>query len=188
MNIIVMMDETGCIGIDDDQPVRLQEDLARFKKFTNHKIVVCGRKTVSTFPDQAPLKNRSTIVVSKTLNKAHFLMYPDRNVIVVSNPFEIIEMLKDINSSDIWVIGGASIYREFLPLVSRVYLTQVHTIFQRGITNTLNSHDMLNPTKVYFPINILDEQFERIESTEIEDIDIFTKRRYKTTFSEYIRL
>ena len=56
------------------------------------------------------------------------------------------------------------------------------------ITNTLNSHDMLNPTKVYFPINILDEQFERIESTEIEDIDIFTKRRYKTTFSEYIRL
>ena len=115
-------------------------------------------------------------------------MCSDRNVIVVSNPFEIIEMLKDVNSSDIWVIGGASIYREFLPLVSRVYLTQVHTIFQRGITNTLNSHDMLNPTKVYFPINILDEQFERIESTEIEDIDIFTKRRYKTTFSEYIRI
>ena len=188
MNMIVMMDDMGCIGINGDQPIHLNEDLKRFKEMTTGKTVVCGRKTVETFPDQIPLPNRSTIVISKTLSLATYLNATNRNVIIVRDPFDAVKLLKDINSSNVWVIGGASIYREFLPLVSRVYLTQVHTIFQRGITNTLNSHDMLNPTKVYFPINILDEQFERIESTEIEDIDIFTKRRYKTTFSEYIRL
>ena len=190
MNIIVMMDETGCIGIDDDQPVRLQEDLARFKKFTNHKIVVCGRKTISTFPDQVPLKNRSTIVVSKTLNKAHFLMCPDRNVIVVSNPFEIIEMLKDVNSSDIWVIGGASIYRELLPWTNRVFITQVHTKFRNSIIMPTENFESKNlaPNIAYFPINIIDQQFEIVETTNIDDYDRLTNKKYKTTFSEYVRL
>lgn len=189
MNMIVMMDDTGCIGINGDQPVHLNEDLKRFKEMTTGKTVVCGRKTVETFPDQLPLPNRSTIVISNTLNLLAYAGLHDRNAIIVNEPLTLIKLLKDINSSDVWVIGGASIYRELLPWTNRVFITQVHTKFVSGITTSMdNMQKMCASTKVYFPINIIDQQFEIVETTNIDDYDRLTNKKYKTTFSEYVRL
>ena len=189
MNMIVMMDDMGCIGINGDQPIHLNEDLKRFKEMTTGKTVVCGRKTVETFPDQLPLPNRSTIVISKTLSLASYLNATNRNSIIVRDPFEVVKLLKDVNSSNIWVIGGASIYRELLPWTNRVFITQVHTKFVSGITTSMdNMQKMCASTKVYFPINIIDQQFEIVESTNIDDYDRLTNKKYKTTFSEYVRL
>lgn len=189
MNMIVMMDDMGCIGINGDQPVHLNEDLKRFKEMTTGKTVVCGRKTVETFPDQLPLPNRSTIVISKTLSLASYLNATNRNVIIVRDPFEVVKLLKDVNSSNVWVIGGASIYKELLPWTNRVFITQVHTKFVSGITTSMdNMQKMCASTKVYFPINIIDQQFEIVETTNIDDYDRLTNKKYKTTFSEYIRL
>ena len=189
MNMIVMMDDTGCIGINGDQPVHLNEDLKRFKEMTTGKTVVCGRKTVETFPDQIPLPNRSTIVISKTLSLASYLNTTNRNSIIVRDPVEVVKLLKDINSSNVWVIGGASIYRELLPWTNRVFITQVHTKFVSGITTSMdNMQKMCASTKVYFPINIIDQQFEIVETTNIDDYDRLTNKKYKTTFSEYVRL
>ena len=188
MNMIVMMDDNGCIGINGDQPVHLNEDLKRFKEMTTGKTVVCGRKTVETFPDQLPLPNRSTIVISKTLSLASYLN-TNRKSIIVRDPFDVIKHLKDVNSSNIWVIGGASIYRELLPWTNRVFITQVHTKFVSGITTSMdNMQKMCASTKVYFPINIIDQQFEIVETTNIDDYDRLTNKKYKTTFSEYVRL
>ena len=189
MNMIVMMDDIGCIGINGDQPTHLNEDLKRFKEMTTRKTVVCGRKTVETFPDQLPLPNRSTIVISKTLSLASYLNATNRNVIIVRDPFDVVKLLKDVNSSNIWVIGGASIYRELLPWTNRVFITQVHTKFVSGITTSMdNMQKMCASTKVYFPINIIDQQFEIVETTNIDDYDRLTNKKYKTTFSEYVRL
>ena len=189
MNMIVMMDDMGCIGINGDQPVHLNEDLKRFKEMTTGKTVVCGRKTVETFPDQLPLPNRSTIVISKTLSLTSYLNTTNRNSIIVRDPFEVVKLLKDVNSSNIWVIGGASIYRELLPWTNRVFITQVHTKFVSGITTSMdNMQKMCASTKVYFPINIIDQQFEIVETTNIDDYDRLTNKKYKTTFSEYVRL
>ena len=189
MNMIVMIDDMGCIGINGDQPIHLNEDLKRFKEMTTGKTVVCGRKTVETFPDQLPLPNRSTIVISKTLSLASYLNTTNRNVIIVRDPFDVIKLLKDVNSSNIWVIGGASIYRELLPWTNRVFITQVHTKFVSGITTSMdNMQKMCASTKVYFPINIIDQQFEIVETTNIDDYDRLTNKKYKTTFSEYVRL
>ena len=189
MNMIVMMDDTGCIGINGDQPIHLNEDLKRFKEMTTGKTVVCGRKTVETFPDQLPLLNRSTIVISKTLSLTSYLNTTNRNSIIVRDPFEVVKLLKDVNSSNIWVIGGASIYRELLPWTNRVFITQVHTKFVSGITTSMdNMQKMCASTKVYFPINIIDQQFEIVETTNIDDYDRLTNKKYKTTFSEYVRL
>ena len=189
MNMIVMMDDMGCIGINGDQPVHLNEDLKRFKEMTTGKTVVCGRKTVETFPDQLPLPNRSTIVISKTLSLTSYLNITNRNSIIVRDPFEVVKLLKDVNSSNIWVIGGASIYRELLPWTNRVFITQVHTKFVSGITISMdNMQKMCASTKVYFPINIIDQQFEIVETTNIDDYDRLTNKKYKTTFSEYVRL
>ena len=189
MNMIVMMDDMGCIGINGDQPIHLNEDLKRFKEMTTGKTVVCGRKTVETFPNQLPLPNRSTIVISKTLSLASYLNATNRNVIIIRDPFDVVKLLKDVNSSNIWVIGGASIYRELLPWTNRVFITQVHTKFVSGITTSMdNMQKMCASTKVYFPINIIDQQFEIVETTNIDDYDRLTNKKYKTTFSEYIRL
>ena len=189
MNMIVMMDDMGCIGINGDQPIHLNEDLKRFKEMTTGKTVVCGRKTVETFPDQLPLPNRSTIVISKTLSLASYLNATNRNSIIVRDPFEVVKLLKDVNSSNVWVIGGASIYRELLPWTNRVFITQVHTKFVSGITTSMdNMQKMCASTKVYFPINIIDQQFEIVETTNIDDYDRLTNKKYKTTFSEYVRL
>ena len=189
MNMIVMMDDMGCIGINGDQPIHLNEDLKRFKEMTTGKTVVCGRKTVETFPDQLPLPNRSTIVISKTLSLTSYLNTTNRNSIIVRDPFEVVKLLKDVNSSNIWVIGGASIYRELLPWTNRVFITQVHTKFVSGITTSMdNMQKMCASTKVYFPINIIDQQFEIVETTNIDDYDRLTNKKYKTTFSEYVRL
>ena len=189
MNMIVMMDDIGCIGINGDQPIHLNEDLKRFKEMTTGKTVVCGRKTVETFPDQLPLPNRSTIVISKTLSLTSYLNITNRNSIIVRDPFEVVKLLKDVNSSNVWVIGGASIYRELIPWTNRVFITQVHTKFVSGITTSMdNMQKMCASTKVYFPINIIDQQFEIVESTNIDDYDRLTNKKYKTTFSEYVRL
>ena len=189
MNMIVMMDDNGCIGINGDQPIRLNEDLKRFKEMTTEKTVVCGRKTVETFPDQLPLPNRSTIVISKTLSLATYLNATNRNVIIVRDPFDAVKLLKDVNPSNVWVIGGASIYKELLPWTNRVFITQVHTKFVSGITTSMDSmQKMCASTKVYFPINIIDQQFEIVETTNIDDYDRLTNKKYKTTFSEYVRL
>lgn len=189
MNMIVMMDDMGCIGINGDQPIHLNEDLKRFKEMTTGKTVVCGRKTVETFPNQLPLPNRSTIVISKTLSLASYLNATNRNVIIVRDPFDVVKLLKDVNSSNIWVIGGASIYRELLPWTNRVFITQVHTKFVSGITTSMdNMQKMCTSTKVYFPINIIDQQFEIVETTNIDDYDRLTNKKYKTTFREYVRL
>ena len=189
MNMIVMMDDTGCIGINGDQPVHLNEDLKRFKEMTTGKTLVCGRKTVETFPDQLPLPDRATIVISKTLSLAAYLNTTNRNAIVVRDPFDVIKILGDINPSNVWVIGGDSIYREFIPWTTRVFVTQVHPEFVSGITTPRdNMQKMCASTKVYFPIEILDNQFEVIETTNIDDYDRLTNKKYKTTFSEYVRL
>ena len=182
MNMIVMIDATGCIGINGDQPVHLVEDLKRFKKHTVGNIVVCGRKTIETFPEKKPLPDRSTIVISKTLNPATYLTTTNRSVLIMQDPFDVVKLLKDVDPSSVWVIGGASIYKELLPWTTRVFVTQVHTVFANSIEN---SADL---PKVYFPIEVLDQEFEVVNTTNIEDYDRITNKKYKTTYMEYVRL
>ena len=190
MNMIVMMDDMGCIGINGDQPIHLNEDLKRFKEMTTGKTVVCGRKTVETFPDQLPLPNRSTIVISKTLSLTSYLNITNRNSIIVRDPFEVVKLLKDVNSSNVWVIGGASIYKELLPWTNKVFVTQVYTKFRNSIIMPTENFESKTfaPNIAYFPIDILDNQFEVVETTNIDDYDRLTNKKYKTTFSEYVRL
>ena len=125
MNAIIMCDDYGCIGIKGDQVIHLKKDLARFKEYTTNKVVICGRKTLETFPKKAPLPNRTTFIVSHSLNKSEFAKYTDRNVIVGSLD-EAIMLPRYINTSDIFVIGGASIYQQLAPFIDKVYLTVVH--------------------------------------------------------------
>ena len=106
------------------------------------------------------------------------------------DPFEVVKLLKDVNSSNVWVIGGASIYKELFPWTNKVFVTQVHTKFRNSIIMPTENFESKTfaPNIAYFPIDILDNQFEVVETTNIDDYDRLTNKKYKTTFSEYVRL
>lgn len=178
MNIIVMTDREGCIGVNGDQVLHLHNDLVRFQEYTKNKIVVCGAKTVKTFPNQLPLKDRSTIILSRTLDNNEYIKCTDRNVIICDDVRDIIMLPAYVNTSDIWIIGGASIYRQLIRFVDRIILTEVDTVFT-------------GDNKLYFPADI-QYDFEKYDETLIEDYDRndilqSIRKKYNTKLIEYRR-
>ena len=119
LNAIVCVDNNWSIGKDNDLLFSLPKDMNYFKVMTSNSIVVCGRKTLDSFPDGKPLKNRSTICLC---SKAH-----NRDDCYCINDFEdALKLVKELSKTkDVWIIGGQSIYNLFLEHVDRVYVTKV---------------------------------------------------------------
>lgn len=118
INAIVAVDDQWGIGKDGTMPwPHLAEDLKRFKKLTDGAMIVMGKNTWLSLPKR-PLPNRQNIIVSKTLED-------DYAVKVQGDPKEILAKLKKAWDGDIWIIGGAEVYRQFLPLCHSVYVTRI---------------------------------------------------------------
>ena len=95
-------------------------DMAFFRKTTSHHTVALGENTLLSFPGSKPLKNRVNIVLSQ--DPTH--TYPD--VINVHTFEDFKAAIKTaLEKDDVYIIGGASIYRQMLPYVQEVYLTKV---------------------------------------------------------------
>lgn len=96
-------------------------DMKFFKETTLDHTVCMGENTLLSFPKSKPLKNRTNIVLSK-VNEYHY-----DNVINV-HTFEdfLHEIKKRSDTEDVYIIGGASIYRQTLPYVDKVLLTKVN--------------------------------------------------------------
>ena len=95
-----------------------------FRQTTTGKVVVMGRKTLESFPNGLPLKNRTNIVL--TGNKD----YRVKDAVIVHTLEELQEELKRYQSDDIYVIGGERIYRQLLPLCDTAYITRIDHAFQ----------------------------------------------------------
>jgi dihydrofolate reductase len=108
--------DNGVIGKDGRLPWRISADLNRFKKSTMGKPMIMGRKTFESFP--SPLPGRRHIVLTRSQHWA------PEGAEIAHSPEEAIALAG--NDSDIAVIGGAEIYRLFLPHADRVELTEVH--------------------------------------------------------------
>ena len=118
INAIVAVDDQWGIGKDGTMPwPHLAEDLKRFKKLTDGAMIVMGKNTWLSLPKR-PLPNRENIVVSRTLD--------DDSVRVQGDPKAIIAKLKQAYAGDIWIIGGAEVYRQFLPYCNSVYITRIY--------------------------------------------------------------
>lgn len=118
MNCIVNVDKNWGIGKNDELLFTISADLKRFRELTTGKTVVLGRKTLSTFPGGRPLKNRRNVVLSS--NKDLQIEGAE----VVTSVEEALSLLKDTNSEDICIIGGASIYEAFLPYCHKAQITK----------------------------------------------------------------
>jgi dihydrofolate reductase len=120
ISIIVSIDKNNGIGKDNKLLCKLQDDLMLFKKITLNKTVIMGRKTYESLPIK-PLPKRNNIIIS---NKTKIY----DNCFKVSSVEESLILSKTLKK-DIFIIGGSSIYEQFLPLCNNLYITLIDNIF-----------------------------------------------------------
>ena len=119
MNLIVAVDKNWAIGKDNKLLVSIPDDMKFFRETTTGKVVVMGRKTLESFPNGKPLKNRVNIVLTRDPN------YEVKDAIIVHSKDELDKELKKYNQEDIFVIGGESIYRLMLDDCQKAFVTYV---------------------------------------------------------------
>lgn len=103
------------IGINNQLPWHLPEDLKRFKALTISKPIIMGRKTYESLG--RPLPQRPNIIISRNLN------FTAENCYVVNSLNAAITKAKEFNTEEIMIIGGAEIFKQALPLATHMYLT-----------------------------------------------------------------
>ena len=117
MNIILIagMTKSRVIGKDNQLPWNISEDLQNFKKLTLEKTVLMGRKTFDSIG--RPLPKRNNLVLSRS-------MPSQEGIIVCSSIEQSIEKAKQYNQ-DLFIIGGSTIYQQFLPYANKMYLSYI---------------------------------------------------------------
>ena len=119
MNLIVAVDKNWAIGKENKLLVSIPADMKMFRQETTGKVVVLGRKTLESFPNGLPLKNRTNIVLTHNPN------YKVNGAIVVHSLDELHEELKKYNSEDVYVIGGEKIYEQLLDECDVAHITKI---------------------------------------------------------------
>lgn len=115
VSLIVAMERNGVIGRDGSLPWHLSSDLKRFKLLTMGHHIIMGRKTFESIGRLLP--GRTTIVVTRQAE------FDAAGAIVTHNLSDAISAAAD--DDEAFIIGGAEIYQQALPLVDRIYLTEV---------------------------------------------------------------
>ena len=124
MNLIAAVDRNWAIVYKNELLVRIPEDQKWFRETTTGKAVIMGRKTLESFPNKSPLKNRLNVVITSDMN------YSVPGAVVVHSIDEAVEAVRDYADDDVYVIGGESIYRQMLPLCSTAHITKVDYAYQ----------------------------------------------------------
>jgi len=122
--LLVAAAENGVIGRDGDLPWRLPRDLQWFKRLTTGHTLIMGRKTFESIGK--PLPDRRTIVVTRNPS------YHAPGVEIVGSLDEAFAIAAD--ETEVFVVGGAAIYREALPRATRLYVTRVHADVDGDVT------------------------------------------------------
>ena len=124
MNIIVAVDKNWAIGKDNKLLVSIPADMKMFRQETTGKVVVMGRKTLESFPNGLPLKNRTNIVL--TGNKD----YNVKDAIIVHTVEELLEEIKKYPSEEVYCIGGDSVYKQLLPYCDTAHVTKIDFVYE----------------------------------------------------------
>lgn len=127
ISIIVAVSDDWGIGKDNELLWHISEDLKRFKRLTTGKTVIMGKKTWYSLPKR-PLPGRKNIVLTDIRSE---LIEGAETVYSIEEALD-----KCSKEEEAFVIGGGSIYRQFMPDADRLYITHVH---------------MKAPADIYFP-------------------------------------
>jgi len=154
-SIIVAIAENNAIGANNDLLWHIPEDLKRFKKITTGHTIIMGKKTFESLPN-GPLPNRRNIVISDIKNdcvEGCIVVDSIQNAMEACNPNE-----------ENFIIGGGSIYKQFLDIADKIYLTKVHRNyaadvffpkidFNNWIITSEESYKDNNPPYTYLILN-----------------------------------
>ena len=116
LSLIVAMDAQRVIGVDNGIPWRHPEDLRHFRRTTAGHAIIMGRATYESIGK--PLPKRHNIVVTRNRD------YHAEGCLIAHDLASALKLAYELDSEPC-IIGGAQLYREALPLISRMYLTQV---------------------------------------------------------------
>jgi dihydrofolate reductase len=160
ISIIVAIASNRAIGKDNRLLWHLSDDLKRFKKLTTGHTLIMGRNTFLSLPNGA-LPNRRHIVISD----------------IADESFEGCEMARSIEEAlalagtqeECFVIGGGMVYKQFLPLAGKLYLTQVHASFEAD---------------TFFP----EIDFSQWKALATEEVEAGERNQYPHSYTEYIRV
>ena len=116
IHAIVAIDENGAIGRQGDLLCHLPADMKHFKEVTMGHSIVMGRKTFESFP-RRPLPGRQNIVITRNAG----WQYPGVTVV-----HRLEDAIAAAETDTIFIIGGAQVYEQSLPLVDVLHLTRIH--------------------------------------------------------------
>jgi dihydrofolate reductase len=160
ISVITAVDEHNAIGKKQQLLWNLPFDMQRFKGATTGHAVVMGRRTFESLPKGA-LPNRKNIVLT-TLPPESFI-----NVFVCNSMQDALELCE--KEEEVFMIGGAMVYRAAMEIADKLYLTRVHYMF--------------DDADIFFP----EINFDEWEETEREEHAADDRHAYAYTFHTYIR-
>ena len=117
MRAIFNCDRRWGIGRNNDLLFALPADMKCFRETTRGRVVVMGLNTLRSFPGGKPLKNRVNVVLSPTP--------VEEDVVCVHDLNELFSAVRNYPPEDVFVVGGASVYRTLIPYCSEVLVTRV---------------------------------------------------------------
>lgn len=150
--LISCISSNAAIGVNNELLFNIKEDLQNFKELTKGHIVIQGMRTFESIisRNSKPLSNRVNVVL--TSDKDYSSQYGE---IVFHNIESILKHHKTMRAESdkkVYIIGGESVYREFLPHADNVYLTVV------------NKH--IDKADSYFPMELLNSLFKEVEKSD----------------------
>ena len=157
ISIIAAVAQNNALGYKNQLLYHLPDDLKRFKKLTSGHTVIMGKNTYDSLPNGA-LPNRRNIVLSRSVKEL-----PDCDVYT-----NIDEALKSCGDEEIFIIGGASIYKQMIDKADRIYITEVY--------------DVPENADVFFPE--IPKEFD-VEHSTVHEAD--EKHKYSFAFVNYIK-
>ncbi len=148
MNLVVAVDTSWGIGKDNDLLYHIPEDMRFFRELTTSNYVICGRKTLVSFPDSKPLPNRTHFVLTSGDMDA------GENLVVVHNIEELEKAVASLEEDRVFVIGGETVYRQLYKKCKKAYVTKIFCNEKEA--------------DVFFPNLDLDPDFKLVEEGDIQ--------------------
>lgn len=117
ISIIVALSENNVVGVRNQLPWKLSADLKRVKSMTMGHHIIMGRKTFESIG--RPLPGRTNVIITRNAN------YKAEGCVIASSLQHALDIA--MNDTEVFIFGGGEIFKEAMPLASKIYMTRVHT-------------------------------------------------------------
>lgn len=128
ISLIVAVSENNVIGKNNDLPWHLPADMKYFRDTTRGHCVIMGRKNYDSIPlKYRPLDKRTNIVVTRQKG------FQAEGCIVVSSIEDALNEAKKRNETEVFIIGGADIFKQVMEIADKIYYTKIHHYFEGDV-------------------------------------------------------